>query len=59
MFFPADEQQILGMHTIGVTRGEALHVNLMPLNVNRVIPVEVRAAGLPGDERAFILLQVP
>ena len=58
MFFPADEQQILGVHATASSRGEALHVNLMPLTTNRVIPVEVRAAVLPGDERVLILQQV-
>ena len=45
MFFPADEQQILGIHATASSRGKALQVNLMPLTTNRVVPVEVRAVG--------------
>ena len=59
MFFPADEQQILGVQATASYKGEALHVNLMPLTTNRVIPVEARVAGLHGNEQVLVLHRIP
>jgi PAS domain S-box-containing protein len=55
MFFPGAEQQILGEHPTAPCRGTTLHLTLMPLTTNSIVPVEVRAAGLPGEERVFML----
>jgi PAS domain S-box-containing protein len=57
MFFPRDDQKILRVPATAASRGEPLHANLMPLTSNRVIPVEVRVSGLPGDERVLLLQQ--
>jgi PAS domain S-box-containing protein len=58
MFFPSDEQRILGEYATGSHGGKMLQVNLMPLTTNNVVPVEARTAGLPeGDERVLILQQ--
>jgi PAS domain S-box-containing protein len=58
MFFPRDEQVILGEYSTASPGRKTLLVNLIPLVSNKIVPVEARAAALPGkDERVIILQQ--
>jgi PAS domain S-box-containing protein len=53
VFFPAEEHRILsGPET-------TMQINLIPLTGNRIVPVQVKSAGLPqGEERVLILQQL-
>jgi PAS domain S-box-containing protein len=53
LFFPDKERQILtGPET-------TLRINLIPLTGNRIVPVQVKSAGLPqGEERVLVLQQL-
>jgi PAS domain-containing protein len=58
MFFPRDEQQILGERSAVPPGKTTLQVTLIPLTGNRSVPVEARVAVLPEtDERVLILSQ--